>query len=128
MVLAFPAMDNAAFPSMSLRTRASRFAEGPKGLEAHVIALQQQDLIAEVNRIAGGKGARMAFDLVGGPEVANISRPLSFLSIFFLDGALEGAEMPPCRDISTDAALYNLSKPTSGSIDRDTYHFCAQKF
>ena len=60
---------------------------------AHVIATQEQDLVSEVNRITGGKGARMAFDPVGGPEVANILRALSYLGIFFQYGALDTADM-----------------------------------
>lgn len=60
---------------------------------AHVIATQEQDLVAEVSRITGGKGARMAFDPVGGPEVANILRALCFLGIFFQYGALDTADM-----------------------------------
>lgn len=59
----------------------------------HVIATQEQDLVAEVNRITEGKGARMAFDPVGGPEVANILRALSYLGIFFQYGALETADL-----------------------------------
>lgn len=60
---------------------------------AHVIATSEQDLVAEVNRITEGKGARMAFDPVGGPEVANILRALSYLGIFFQYGALETADL-----------------------------------
>ena len=49
--------------------------------------------MAEVSRITGGKGARMAFDPVGGPEVANILRALCYLGIFFQYGALDTADM-----------------------------------
>ena len=49
---------------------------------AYVIATQKQDLVTEVNRITDGKGARMAFDPVGGAEVANILRSLSTRGIF----------------------------------------------
>ncbi|KPX93553.1 zinc-binding dehydrogenase [Pseudomonas meliae] len=59
----------------------------------HVIAALEQDLVAEVNRMTDGKGARMAFDQVGGPEVANILRALSYLGIFFQYGALETADL-----------------------------------
>lgn len=60
---------------------------------AHVIATQEEDLVAEVNRITEGKGARMAFDPVGGPEVANMLRALSHLGIFFQYGALDTADL-----------------------------------
>ncbi|EGH21837.1 hypothetical protein PSYMO_10169 [Pseudomonas amygdali pv. mori str. 301020] len=35
----------------------------------------------------------MAFDQVGGPEVANILRALSYLGVFFQYGALETANL-----------------------------------
>ncbi|WP_225772966.1 zinc-dependent alcohol dehydrogenase family protein [Pseudomonas sp. Marseille-Q5115] len=60
---------------------------------AHVIATQEEDLVAEVNRITENKGARMAFDPVGGPEVANMLRALSYLGIFFQYGALDTTDL-----------------------------------
>lgn len=59
----------------------------------HVIATDEEDLVAAVARITNGKGARMAFDPVGGPEVGNILRSLSFLGIFFQYGALETSDI-----------------------------------
>jgi NADPH:quinone reductase-like Zn-dependent oxidoreductase len=38
----------------------------------HVIATQEQDLVAEVNRITGGKGARVVFDPVAGPAIEKL--------------------------------------------------------
>lgn len=43
----------------------------------HVIVTDEQDLVAEVNAITGGKGARIAFDPVGGPEVPKMLEALS---------------------------------------------------
>lgn len=60
---------------------------------AHVIATQEENLVAEVNRVTEGKGARMAFDPVGGPEVANMLRALSYLGIFFQYGALDTTDL-----------------------------------
>ena len=60
----------------------------------HVIATSEQDLVAEVKRITGGKGARIAFDPVGGPEVPKILEALSFLGIFFQYGALDFSDVP----------------------------------
>src|SRR6201997_2125083 len=37
---------------------------------AHVIATQEQDLVAEVMRTTNGNGARVAFDPVGGPALS----------------------------------------------------------
>lgn len=81
-----------AVPVALTRTSEKREALLDAGA-THVIATQEQDLVAEVNRITEGKGARMAFDPVGGPEVANILRALSYLGIFFQYGALETADL-----------------------------------
>lgn len=60
----------------------------------HVIATEEQDLVAEVKSITGGKGARVAFDPVGGPEVPKILEALSYLGIFFQYGALDTSDVP----------------------------------
>ena len=60
----------------------------------HVIATSEQDVVAEVKRITEGKGARIAFDPVGGPEVPKILEALSFLGIFFQYGALDFGDVP----------------------------------
>ena len=56
---------------------------------AHVIATEEEDLVAEVGRITDGEGARVAFDPVGGPEVGKILEALSTLGTFFQYGALD---------------------------------------
>lgn len=60
----------------------------------HVIATDEQDLVAEVKTITGGKGARIAFDPVGGPEVPKVLEALSYLGIFFQYGALDFSDVP----------------------------------
>ena len=60
----------------------------------HVIATEEQDLVAEVATITGGKGARVAFDPVGGPDVAKILDSLSTFGIFFQYGALDVRDVP----------------------------------
>lgn len=60
----------------------------------HVIATEEQDLVAEVMKITDGKGARIAFDPVGGPEVPKILAALSYLGIFFQYGALDTGDVP----------------------------------
>lgn len=69
------------------RTRAKR----QRLLEAganHVIVTEEQDLVAEVQRITGGKGARVVFDPVGGPGLAKLIATMSFQGILYLYGAL----------------------------------------
>lgn len=81
-----------AVPVALTRTSEKRQALLDAGA-AQVIATQEQDLLTEVNLITDGKGARMAFDPVGGTEVANILRSLSNYGIFFQYGALETGDM-----------------------------------
>lgn len=70
----------------------------------YVIATEEQDLVSEVKKITNGKGARIAFDPVGGPEVPKILEALSFLGIFFQYGALDTS---------------NVQAPVLGLLDKD---------
>jgi NADPH:quinone reductase-like Zn-dependent oxidoreductase len=40
---------------------------------AHVIATEEQDLVTEVTRLTGGKGAEVVFDAVGGPALEKLA-------------------------------------------------------
>jgi NADPH:quinone reductase-like Zn-dependent oxidoreductase len=67
---------------------------------AHVIATEEQDLVAEVHRITGGKGARIAFDPVGGPTIMKLVKAMSAGGILFLYGALSPEPTPlPLFDV-----------------------------
>jgi len=61
---------------------------------AHVIASDEQDLVKEVLRITGGKGARVVFDPVGGPTVNKLVQATAQLGIVFLYGALSTEPTP----------------------------------
>jgi len=61
---------------------------------AHVIATEGSDLVQEVMRITNGKGARVAFDPVGGPSFPKLISALSFQGIAFLYGALSPDPTP----------------------------------
>jgi NADPH:quinone reductase-like Zn-dependent oxidoreductase len=54
----------------------------------HVIATQEQDLLAEVMRITDGNGARIAFEPVGGPDLPKLIAALTFEGIAYIYGAL----------------------------------------
>ena len=54
----------------------------------HVIATQEQDLLAEVMRITDGNGARVAFEPVGGSDFAKLVAALTFQGIAYIYGAL----------------------------------------
>jgi NADPH:quinone reductase-like Zn-dependent oxidoreductase len=56
----------------------------------HVIATQEQDLLAEVMRITNGNGARVAFEPVGGPGFPKLVAALTFQGIAYIYGALSG--------------------------------------
>lgn len=67
---------------------------------AHVIATGEQDLINEVMSITDGKGARMAFDPVGGAYAGQIFKVLGMQGIFFQYGALDTQDIPvPVMDV-----------------------------
>ncbi len=61
---------------------------------AHVIATQEEDLVARVMDITGGKGARCAFDPVGGPYVETLATALAPRGILFIYGGLSGQPTP----------------------------------
>lgn len=61
---------------------------------AHVVATQEEDLVARVMEITGGKGARCAFDPVGGPYVETLATALGERGILFVYGGLSEAPTP----------------------------------
>jgi NADPH:quinone reductase-like Zn-dependent oxidoreductase len=56
----------------------------------HVVATEETDLVAEIMRITGGRGARLVFDPVGGPEVDKLAQAMSERGILFIYGGLSG--------------------------------------
>jgi NADPH:quinone reductase-like Zn-dependent oxidoreductase len=66
----------------------------------HVIATEELDLVSEVGRITDGKGARVAFDPVGGPNFPKLISALSFQGVAYIYGALsEGVTPLPVLDM-----------------------------
>jgi NADPH:quinone reductase-like Zn-dependent oxidoreductase len=61
---------------------------------AHVIATAELDMVQEVMRITGGKGARVAFDPVGGPDFPKLISALAFQGIVYIYGALSAGVTP----------------------------------
>jgi len=66
----------------------------------HVVATEEEDLVARVMDITDGKGARTAFDPVGGPYVETLANALAPRGILFVYGGLSGEATPyphwPC--------------------------------
>jgi NADPH:quinone reductase-like Zn-dependent oxidoreductase len=76
-------------------TRTSDKAEALKAHgAAHVIATEEEDLVARVMDITNGKGARCAFDPVGGPYVDTLAKALAPRGILFVYGGLSGQPTP----------------------------------
>lgn len=75
------------------RTRAKAAALEGLGA-AHVIVTSEQDLVAGINRATGGKGARLVFDPVGGPQVERLAEAMSRDGVLFIYGALAAAPTP----------------------------------
>jgi NADPH:quinone reductase-like Zn-dependent oxidoreductase len=75
------------------RTSAKREALLAAGA-AHVIVTDEQDLVAEVMRITGGKGAQLAVDPVGGPGVETLAAALGPNGILVPYGVLDDKPTP----------------------------------
>ncbi len=82
-----------AIPIATTRTSGKRAALLKAGA-AHVIATEEQDLVAEVMRVTGNKGAHLAFDPVCGPGVEALAAALAEQGTLFLYGALATAPTP----------------------------------
>jgi len=82
-----------ATPIAATRTSAKRDALLSQGA-AHVIATQEEDLVERVMEITGGKGARCAFDPVGGPYVETLATALGERGILFVYGGLSEQPTP----------------------------------
>jgi len=60
----------------------------------HVIATQEEDLVARVKEITAGKGARLIFDPVAGPLLETLAEAAAPHGIIFDYGALSGQPTP----------------------------------
>ena len=75
------------------RTSAKRKQLNEAGA-AHVIATEEVDLVEEVMRITDGKGARVVFDPVGGPNFPKLISALAFQGTVYIYGALAEGDTP----------------------------------
>jgi len=76
-------------------TRTSSKTEALKAHGAkHVIATEESDLVAETHRITDGRGARVAFDPVGGPQVDLLAQAAAEEGIIIIYGGLSGQATP----------------------------------
>ncbi|HEY2340836.1 MAG TPA: zinc-dependent alcohol dehydrogenase family protein, partial [Steroidobacteraceae bacterium] len=82
-----------AVPIAATRTSAKAPALRQQGAK-HVIPTNETDLVAEVQRITGGKGARIIFDPVGGPDIDKLALAAAEEGIIFIYGGLSGKPTP----------------------------------
>jgi NADPH:quinone reductase-like Zn-dependent oxidoreductase len=87
------ALSVGAVPVALTRTSA-KAEELKKAGAAHVIATEEQDLVAEVQRITDGKGARVVFDPVGGQTFTKLAQATAERGIIFIYGALSPDPTP----------------------------------
>ncbi|MDR3378402.1 MAG: zinc-dependent alcohol dehydrogenase family protein, partial [Verrucomicrobiae bacterium] len=60
----------------------------------HVIATEEEDLVARVQAITGGKGARIVFDPVGGDYINTLAQATANGGTIFVYGMLSGQATP----------------------------------
>jgi NADPH:quinone reductase-like Zn-dependent oxidoreductase len=61
---------------------------------AHVITTEQVDVVQEVMQMTAGKGARVAFDSIGGPHFPKLISALAFQGVVYIYGALSECVTP----------------------------------
>jgi NADPH:quinone reductase-like Zn-dependent oxidoreductase len=89
---------------------------------AHVIATEEVDWVQEVKRITDNKGARVAFDPVGGPDFPKLISALAFQGVVYIYGALaEGTTPLPVLEMIAKMPIvkgYGVSLTTGAETSR----------
>jgi NADPH:quinone reductase-like Zn-dependent oxidoreductase len=83
-----------ATPIATTRTRAKKEAIEKAGA-AHVIATEEEDLVAEVMKVTKGAGARIVFDPVAGPYVETLAGATAREGTIFIYGVLNMTQPTP---------------------------------
>lgn len=93
-------------------TRTSAKANDLKRLGAStVIATTEQDVVAEVKALTGGRGAELVFDPVGGPQFATLAKATANGGLLILYGALDTQPtlIPPFDIFARDLTVRGLA-------------------
>jgi len=86
----------------------------------HVIVTDEDNLVARVGEITGGKGARIVFDPIGGDGINGLAQATANGGTLFLYGMLSGQPTPfPMAAFGRRIAMYGY---TFGEL-RDTPHW-----
>ena len=80
--------------SIAVTRTAAKKAELLKSGADHVIVTDEEDLVARVNAITSGKGARVAFDPIGGKILESLAAAAAYKGIIFEYGALAPEPTP----------------------------------
>ena len=80
--------------SIAVTRSAAKKAALLKAGADHVIATEEQDLVARVNQITAGKGARIVFDPIGGKILESLAAATARKGIIFEYGALASEPTP----------------------------------
>jgi NADPH:quinone reductase-like Zn-dependent oxidoreductase len=107
-----------ATPIALTRTSAKAAALFEAGA-AQVIATEEQDLVAEVARLTGGKGANVVFDAVGGPTFEKLTEATATGGLLIAYGRLspEATPLPLAQVLWKDLTVRGFGLPTT--IARD---------
>ena len=91
-----------------------------------VIVTTEQDVVAEVRALTGGKGADLVFDPVGGPEFATLTHATAAGGMLVLYGALDPRPtiVPPFEILARDLTIRGLSLT---ALTRDDLQLAALK-
>lgn len=85
--------DAGAVPIATTRTAKKRDELLELGAD-HVIVMEEQDFVARVKEITGGKGARLIFDPVAGRFVEELAQAVAYQGVIFEYGALSLSSTP----------------------------------
>jgi NADPH:quinone reductase-like Zn-dependent oxidoreductase len=82
-----------AIPIATTRTNRKREALLQAGA-AHVIATEEQDLVAEVRKVTGNSGARLIFDPIAGPGIEKLAKAAAAGGTIIIYGGLSAQQTP----------------------------------
>jgi NADPH2:quinone reductase len=83
-----------ARPIALSRSSAKRAALQAAAPDVEMVFTEEEDLVEAVKRLTGGKGARLAFDPVGGPTLGKLADAMSSGGIIIVYGALSTEPTP----------------------------------
>jgi NADPH:quinone reductase-like Zn-dependent oxidoreductase len=86
---------------------------------AYVIATEEQDLVAEVARLTGGRGAEVVFDAVGGPTFERLAEATANEGLLIVYGRLspDATPLPLARVLWKDLTVRGFGLPATVARD-----------